>query len=411
MPTCKNYPQVEMETRIFQDVLSAAQLEYIASRPEVAAARSRIEAGAKVAYFNLELPTDIKVTLRDTLGLDLSSVSAIPMRWIRGDTAPHVDVGAGSFDTTYLLYMNDSPGEFLVQDASYPLVMNTAFVFDEGLSHSTRNTGTQPRLLLGPMSEAGFAVGSGVYYYANRTDANTATNQIANSPLFTIGDLTGGSGTIGSYTSWRLASISNGSSSQLIVYNNGDVLNGDGNYYLYPNIPCFLEGTKILCSVEGVETYLPVETLRKGTLVKTSLNGYKKVEIIAKGTIQNPGNSERIEDRLYKCSPAKYPALTEDLYITGCHSILEYPLTEKQKEDTIRHLGRLFVTDRKHRLMACVDDRAEPWNSEGTYTIWHFALENADDGMNYGVYANGGLLVETCAIRTLKSRTNMTLLE
>jgi hypothetical protein len=44
------------------------------------------------------------------------------------------------------------------------------------------------------------------------------------------------------------------------------------------------------------------------------------------------------------------------------------------------------------------------------YTIWHFALENTDDGMNYGVYANGGLLVETCAIRTLKTKSNMTLI-
>jgi hypothetical protein len=396
-------------TRIFQDVLSVAQLEYISSRPEVAEARSRIEAGAKVAYFNLELPSDIKATLRETLGLDLSSVSAIPMRWIRGDTTPHVDVGGGSFDTTYLLYMNDSPGEFLVQEASYPLVKNTAFVFDEGQRHSTRNTGTQPRLLLGPMSEAGFAVGAGVVYYANFADAQNNVNNIASGNTYTVGNIDTGS--IGTITNWRIAPASGGTSSQALVYPNGSLLNSGGTYYLYPATPCFLEGTKILCSVEGVETYLPVETLRKGTLVKTSLDGFKKVEIIAKGVVQNPGNDERIENRLYKCSPAKYPALSEDLYITGCHSILEYPLTEKQKEDTIRHLGRLFVTDKKHRLMACVDDRAEPWNSEGTYTIWHFALENADDGMNYGVYANGGLLVETCAIRTLKSRANMTLLE
>jgi len=60
--------------------------------------------------------------------------------------------------------------------------------------------------------------------------------------------------------------------------------------------------------------------------------------------------------------------------------------------------------------MAYIDERAEPWNSEGSYTIWHFALENTDDGMNYGVYANGGLLVETCPIRTLKNKSNMTLL-
>ena len=28
--------------------------------------------------------------------------------------------------------------------------------------------------------------------------------------------------------------------------------------------------------------------------------------------------------------------------------------------------------------------------------------------MNYGVYANGGLLVETCTINYLKNRSNMT---
>ncbi len=179
---------------------------------------------------------------------------------------------------------------------------------------------------------------------------------------------------------------------------------------MYPTAPCFLEGSKILCQVDGAETYVPIETLRPGTLVKTSRDGYKKVELIGKGTIQNPGNADRIEDRLYKCSPAKYPALTEDLFITGCHSILESTITEKQKEDTIRHLGKLYVTDKKYRLMACVDERAEPWDTEGNYTIWHLALENEDDGMNYGVYANGGLLVETCSLRFLKHKSNMTLL-
>ena len=144
--------------------------------------------------------------------------------------------------------------------------------------------------------------------------------------------------------------------------------------------------------------------------MKTSLDGFKKVVAIGKGSIQNPGDDARTENRLYKCSPSNYPALKEDLYITGCHSILEFPITDKQKEDTIKHLGKLFVTDKQYRLMACVDDRAEPWNSEGTYPIYHFALEHADEAMNYGVYANGGLLVETCALRSLLNRSNMTLL-
>jgi hypothetical protein len=227
-------------------------------------------------------------------------------------------------------------------------------------------------------------------------------------------------GTISS-SNWRIASNSTGTSPQNIVYQNGDTLdntsvdvNGEvfsAAYYLYPFIPCFLEGSQILCQVDSVETYVPVEQLKSGTLVKTSLDGYKKVVLVGTGTIQNPGDDERTENRLYKCSPSKYPELKEDLYITGCHSILEFPITDKQKEDTIKHLGKLFVTDNKYRLMACVDERAEPWKSEGTYTIWHFALENQDDGMNYGVYANGGLLVETCAIRTLKNKSNMLFIE
>ena len=73
----------------------------------------------------------------------------------------------------------------------------------------------------------------------------------------------------------------------------------------------------------------------------------------------------------------------------------------------IEHFGKLFITDKKYRLIACVDERAEPWNSKGTYTVWHFALENTDEYMNYGVYANGGLLVESCSIRFLKKKSNM----
>ena len=41
------------------------------------------------------------------------------------------------------------------------------------------------------------------------------------------------------------------------------------------------------------------------------------------------------------------------------------------------------------------------------YTIWHFSLENSDERMNYGVYANGGLLVETSSISFLKKKSNM----
>jgi hypothetical protein len=263
-----------------------------------------------------------------------------------------------------------------------------------------------PRLLLGPMNEHAQPVGAAVtFYYPTQSDALTSQNLIIAYGDYTIFSVSG-------FNSWRIASNSTGPSPQNMVYNVGDVLSGNGItdlYYLYPAAPCFLEGSKILCQVDGVETYIPVEQLKQGTLVKTCLNGYKPVVLTGKGTIENPGDNERSENRLYKCCTSKYPQLNNDLYITGCHSILEFPITDKQKEDTIKRLGRLFVTDKKYRLMACVDERAEPWNSKGTYTIWHFALENENERMNYGVYANGGLLVETCSIYFLKRKSNMML--
>lgn len=508
----------------YTNVLSNEELDYLNNHPEVLVAKASLNSRSYgIVYFSISITNEIRDTLQSRFGLNLSIDSKIPMRWIKGDTAPHVDVGASKFQNTYLLYLNDSPGELIIDSHSYPIQSNTGFVFNEGLRHETQYTENVPRLMLGPMNELVEQVGgvptsryyirltlpdlgnlviftgffdvdnvthivqtfydssnptvdirstgnnggptylyyqgwlcfdgggcnitsfpylygatqgdynlygsiasstgnsvngylnnvtyefilNPVYYYPTEADAIANTNFLGVGTSNVVGD----GGPFGGYTSWRLASNSTGSSPQNVVYANGSALNNDGYYYLYPSAPCFLEGSTILCQVNGVEKYVPVEQLKKGTLVKTSLNGYKQIVLIGKGTIQNPGNDERIENRLYKCSTSKYPQLKEDLYITGCHSILEFPITEKQKEDTIKHLGKLYITDNKYRLMACVDERAKPWNSNGEFTIWHFALENSDERMNYGVYVNGGLLVETCSINILKKWSNMTYIE
>jgi hypothetical protein len=313
-------------------------------------------------------------------------------------------VGESPFENTYLVYLNDSPGELIVDSHTYPICANSGFVFNEGLSHETQHTENVPRLLLGPMNELAEPVGSNLTYYPTEADALAYTNVLGYGNSNVVGDPP-----FGGYTSWRLASNSTGTSPQNVVYVNGNTLNADGSYYLYPATPCFKEGTTILCQVDGKETYVPVEQLKNDTLVKTSRDGYKKVALVGKGSLQNPGTDERTENRLYTCSPKNYPDLTEDLFITGCHSILVDSLTEKQRQETIQHLGKVFVTDRKYRLMACLDERAEPFPSEGTYTIYHVALEHEDGNMNYGIYANGGLLVETCCINSLRSKSNMVL--
>jgi hypothetical protein len=393
-------------TTSFTNVFSIQDIDYLNQHPEVLKAKAKLtNVSSGSSYFNVPINPSIRAALVTRFGIDLAGSNTVPMRWIKGDTAPHVDVGSSSFDKTHLVYITDSDGAFVVGSEVYPITQNTGFVFAEGTSHKTLGTGGEPRLLVGPMSERAFPVGSTLTYYPTEADALAYTNVLGYGISFVVGS----GGPFGGFTSWRLASNSNGTSSQAVVYQNGDTLNSDGNYYLYPAAPCFLEGSKILCLVGGVEKEVPVEKLTPGTLVKTALNGYKKVELVGKGSIKGDTSEERTENRLYKCSPSKYPGLKEDLYITGCHSILVSALTEEQREKTIIKLGATFVTDNKYRLMACVDERAEPVFSHTTYPIYHFALENKDPKMNYGVYASG-LLVETCSLNFLKNKSNMTIL-
>ena len=748
------------------DCLSSEDLDYIQSIPDVLLAKEKLAVfeNSGSVYFKITLTEGLKSTLSTRLGLDLSSVTEIPMRWIKGDTVRHADKGESDFANTYLVYLSDSSGEFVLDDMAFPIQKNQGFVFSEGILHETMNTGSMPRLLLGPMNEFAEPVGlptpvQPIYYFSSQSAAEAASpnpndgnvilqNSLGLSSTYTVGDrdavfqfithvvsdidgtlfvanffsvrkilpngivstfagvpdingfadglgtdarfgtisgiavhptsgilyvsdrdnnriraidtsgnvstitgdgsqassplleisiqnsyfnlpcgiildaaynlivadesnhcirivdfststvklIAGGtdgsadgigsaasfsyprdvaispdglyiyvadtynhrirkievsSGTVttiagdgtpdstdGFYPSsqhyspvsiainpsdglilvgdrgtgkirmvedylssrsrtvagggalpagggewgldgigpnasffevaglsfdpsgnliiaeknrirkisaatvttvaggnvttiqgvagygykdtnvalptnnWKIASSSTGSSSQVVVWTNGQSLNSSGTYFLYPmpsGSVCFLEGTTVLCFLEGKEQYVPVEKLTKGTLVKTLRDGYKMVELIAKEEMSNPGTDERIEQRLYKCSTSRYPELTSDLYLTGCHSILVDTITSDERAQLVKHLDRIFVTDKKYRLITCVDERAEPWNSEGTYTVWHFALEHENAKMNYGVFVNGGLLVESCSKHVLINKSNMVL--
>ena len=174
------------------------------------------------------------------------------------------------------------------------------------------------------------------------------------------------------------------------------ILSADPPEPTIPESKCFLEGTQILCFVNDCEQYIPIEHITTQNFVKTTNDGYKKVTMICNAKIYNSGDNRRTENRLYLCSKNTYHELKEDLIITGFHSILVDDFSDEIAEKTTQLLGELFITDNKLRLIACLDDRAVPYDQEGTFNIWHFALEHTDCYMNYGVYANG-LLVESCS--------------
>jgi len=402
-----------MSATTFENVLSMEEFEYFHNHPEVLLAKSSLDSlSSGKMYFTVPITDSIRDTLQSRIGLSLPS--KIPMRWIKGDTFQHVDTGASAFKNTYLVYLNDSPGELLVDSQSYPIKSNVGYVFNEGLSHETQHTENIPRLMIGPMNEFAEPVGAQVFitYFLTKRDAEDLNynNYLGyNNSDYTVGSYNFlVSGTSLPYTSWKIASNSTGSSPQNLVYNNGDSLINDGSYYLYSAayIACFNENTKILTN----KGYIQIQDLRKGDLVVTLKNGYKPIDMIGYREIENVISNERIKDKLYVCTNKEYPEIMEDLIITGCHSILVDKFKEGEREKTAEILGDIFVTDGKYRLPTCVDKRASPYEKEGKFTIYHIALENDDYYMNYGIYANG-LIVETCSKRFLKEYSGTILIE
>jgi len=402
-----------MSSTQISNIFTNEDIEYIVQLPQVLDAKSKLT-NSHVSYFTIPLSESLKNTIQTKFGIDLSNINDVPMRWIKGDSKPHIDVGSRSFEHTYLAYINDTPGEFIIDNTSYPISENTGFMFNEGLNHYTQNTGIMPRLLMGPMNEFALPVGTFVFYYTNYADAYAQNvNTIATSNSYILGSNLN-EGSIGSYTKWRVARVTEDAFTLTDVYENGFDLSvyGTLNYWVYPDRPaCFLEGTKILSIINGEEKYVPIETLRKGDLIKTSKSGNKPIAMIGFSKMEHYAEANRIKDQLYKCSQNEYPELFEDLIITGCHSILVDKFTsDQQKAETIKINGKIYVTDNKYRLPACVDARASVYELPGTYTIYHLALENDDYYMNYGIYSNG-LLVETCSKRFIKEISNIILIE
>ena len=168
-------------------ILTDAQIESIIASERVLEAKHRLPMSNSVS-FTMELPTEVKTVLQDSLGLDLPE--QVPLRWIKGDTPSHADVGQSSFERTHLVYLTDSIGEFHLGEETFPICKGESFVFPHGTLHGTSHTGTTPRLMLGPMSEHAEPVGGPPQPW-NWYDA-TASPSLAGVPVArVVGDSSG----------------------------------------------------------------------------------------------------------------------------------------------------------------------------------------------------------------------------
>ena len=217
------------------NVLSPGEISAILNDPIVKTNKANLSNAQNVVKFSFQLADEIRAKLSSRLAIAVSST--VPMRWIKGDTLPHVDRGEKHFRKTHLIYLTDSAGELIIDGQSYPIAAGDAHIFNEGLAHCTVNTGTtSERLMIGPMSETGFVVGvpSNILYFSNRTDAETSMNSIHSSYDYVLAALD-------SISSWIVYKNENDGSTTPTPnggpYNANYALVNTGVYWVYPYVP------------------------------------------------------------------------------------------------------------------------------------------------------------------------------
>jgi hypothetical protein len=167
----------------------------------------------------------------------------------------------------------------------------------------------------------------------------------------------------------------------------------------------FKEGTKILCKLNNQDSYIPIEFIEEGTLVKTYKYGYKKCKFNMKELLKNT-ESHNINN-LYRLQRTINSQLFEDLYVTGSQSMLYDSLSAKEDEDMTDlleiynmqfNINMSNKIDDKYKLIAHYDNTFTEVRQNINVNIFHLVLENNNNNnvyandtnyTNYGIYANG----------------------
>lgn len=161
------------------------------------------------------------------------------------------------------------------------------------------------------------------------------------------------------------------------------------NLYNPNNVPCFNHDTKILCLNKNVEEeYIPVQSLRKGHLVKTFLHGYRKIKSIGINRfINDPSNYRKC---MYIMKKGNHVDLFDDLIITGDHSILVEHIFKNERIIMRKRLMGEEQIGPKKLVMSSVSNFFEQITNNNEYTHYHFCVEDEETShMKFGVWSNG----------------------
>ena len=167
---------------------------------------------------------------------------------------------------------------------------------------------------------------------------------------------------------------------------------GGGATYSYSyNIACFEKNTKILCLKDNEEVYVTISELKKGDLIKTYKHGLKKLELIGSGAFMNDVSDPLKSMYKHKDKVDGF----DNLVVTGGHSILVDHLLEEEELKQQKIHFNFKIEDKQMSLSAFSKDFEQITTNE-EFTYYHIVLENEDENGKYGIWANGGILTETC---------------
>ena len=148
------------------NIFSEEDMKTILSHENVIKNRRLIEETSKQnVYFSISLDKVIIDKLVSIFDLQcLHNCPEIPMRWAKGDVGEHIDHDGDNelFENTYLIYLTDSIGDFVIDKNSYKIKANVGYVFNNGDIHKIVNTQGDYRLMIGPLNERGNIVGGPV---------------------------------------------------------------------------------------------------------------------------------------------------------------------------------------------------------------------------------------------------------
>jgi hypothetical protein len=139
------------------NVFSREDLNYIKNHPDyIRGTESLLNSKVStIGMFSVPLRESIRTTIRQKFqGINDERLERVKILaiWIYKEGLGKrldKDIQNGDYKKTFIIHLNDSPGEFLVGKTKYPIIENTGYIFDRKYIHGEENTSGKPCIFIG----------------------------------------------------------------------------------------------------------------------------------------------------------------------------------------------------------------------------------------------------------------------